>query len=136
MKRFVCLSALFFSVLSSPLPASEFSNIDGDLEKLENLISDTLRDTEEQRKQLDDLQRNLSESGNLIADYESVITEREKSLRDLQNRLNEMSEIYRRRSALSERYAKNSRFWRTFTLIAVPAAAGLGIWAGIEIGRR
>ena len=44
-------------------------------------------------------------------------------MRDLQERLAEMSETYRRQSALSAKYEKNSRFWRTFTLVAVPAAA-------------
>jgi hypothetical protein len=44
-------------------------------------------------------------------------------LRDLQTQLDELSEIYRKQSALSAKYEKNSRFWRTFTLIAVPTAA-------------
>jgi hypothetical protein len=43
-----------------------------------------------------------------------------------------MSEIYMTQSALSARYEKKSRFWRTFTLIAVPSAALLSgglVWA-------
>jgi hypothetical protein len=34
-----------------------------------------------------------------------------------------MSEVYRKQSSLLARYEKNSKFWRTFTLIAVPTAA-------------
>jgi hypothetical protein len=34
-----------------------------------------------------------------------------------------MSEIYKKQSALSAKYAQNSKFWRTFTLIGIPAAA-------------
>jgi hypothetical protein len=74
----------------------------------------------------------LIESGELIGNYESIITERENLLRDLQARLSEMSETYRKQSALSAKYEKNSRFWKTFTLIAVPAAALLSgglVWA-------
>jgi hypothetical protein len=53
-------------------------------------------------------------------------------LRDLQTHLDAMSETYRKQSALSARYERSSRFWRTFTLIAVPAVALLGgglVWA-------
>jgi hypothetical protein len=53
-------------------------------------------------------------------------------LRNLQERLDAMSETYRTQSALSERYEKSSRFWKAFTLIAVPAAALLSggvVWA-------
>jgi hypothetical protein len=38
-----------------------------------------------------------------------------------------MSETYRKQSALSAKYEKSSRFWKTFTLIAVPAAAVLSL---------
>jgi hypothetical protein len=74
----------------------------------------------------------LAESGELIRSYENIIQERESLLRDLQTRLTEMSEIYRTQSALSARYEKSSRFWKTFTLIAVPSAALLSgglVWA-------
>jgi flagellar biosynthesis chaperone FliJ len=103
--------------------SQDFSSLDRDLSELENLIHDTLRNSGEQQKQLDDLRKNLAESGELIGSYENIIAERESLLRDLQGRLNEMSEIYRKQSSLSEKYEKSSRFWRTFTLVAVPVAA-------------
>jgi hypothetical protein len=65
----------------------------------------------------------LTESETLVENYETIITEQENLLRDLQTRLSEMSETYRRQSSLSAKYEQSSRFWRTFTLIAVPAAA-------------
>jgi hypothetical protein len=43
-----------------------------------------------------------------------------------------MSETYRTQSALSAKYEESSRFWKIFTLIAVPAAALLSgglVWA-------
>jgi hypothetical protein len=49
--------------------------------------------------------------------------EQEKLLMDLRTQLNAMSEIYRTQSALSAKYEKSSKFWRTFTLIAVPLMA-------------
>jgi chromosome segregation ATPase len=103
--------------------SQDFSSIDKDLSELESLIQDTLENSIEQQKQLDDLRKNLTESGELIGNYETIIAERENLLKDLQARLNEMSETYRMQSALSEKYEKSSRFWKTFTLIAVPAAA-------------
>ena len=92
---------------------------------MENLIADTLRNTEEQRKLLEDLQKNLYENGNLIEDYRNIITARENLLKDLQERLNEMSETYRKQSALSAKYEKSSKFWKIFTAVAVPATAVL-----------
>jgi hypothetical protein len=77
------------------------------------------------------LQRNLAGSGELIRSYERVIQERESLLRDLQTRLTEMSGIYRTRSALSARYERSSRFWRTFTLAAVPARSLAAAWSGL-----
>ena len=94
-----------------------------DLDQLETLIADTLRNTEAQQKQLEDLKRSLDESGNLIETYESIIAGRASLLKDLQTRLAEMSEIYRTQSALSEKYEKSSKFWKTFTLIAIPVTA-------------
>ena len=90
------------------------------------MILDTLKNSETQMQQLDDLRRNLAESEALIGNYETIITERERLLRDLQTRLNEMSEISKRQSDLSRKYAESSRFWKTFTLIALPTAALLG----------
>jgi hypothetical protein len=137
MKSTFFLSAAFLCcTLSLLLPraafSQDFSSLDRDLAELENLIQDTLLNSVEQQKQLDDLRKNLIESGELIGNYESIIAERESLLRDLQTRLDGMSEIYRKQSALSARYERSSRFWRTFTLIAVPAAAVLSgglVWA-------
>jgi ElaB/YqjD/DUF883 family membrane-anchored ribosome-binding protein len=110
---------------SQALWSQEFASIDGDLLLLERLIADSLQNTEEQQKLLESLQQNLSESGSLIENYESITSRQERLLEDLQARLNEMSETYRKQSALSAKYAKSSKFWRTFTLIAVPVAAAL-----------
>ena len=117
-----CACCLFFS---PGLYSQEFSSIDSDLDQLESLIAATLLNTEEQQKLLESLQQSLSESGSLIENYESITNRQELLLEDLQARLSEMSETYRRQSALSAKYAKSSRFWRTFTLIAVPVAAAL-----------
>jgi septal ring factor EnvC (AmiA/AmiB activator) len=120
-------AVLLFCTLSLLLPrvafSQDFSSIGRDLTELESLIQDTITNSEEQQRQLDDLRKNLAESGELIGTYESIIAERESLLRDLQERLDAMSETYRTQSALSARYERSSRFWRTFTLIAVPAAA-------------
>ena len=134
MKFFTVFGLCFFfcSLFSQAASAQDFSSIDKDLEQLEDLIADTLKNTEEQQKLLEDLQKNLSESGELIESYESIISRQEQSLSDLQQQLNEMFETYRRQSALSARYAQNSKFWRTFTLIAIPVTAlisGGVVWA-------
>ena len=134
MKNAKLFAALLFCCLFSPpaLYPQDFSSIDSDLQQLEDLIADTLRNTEEQQRLLEDLQRNLSESGELIESYESIISMQEQSLSDLQQQLNEMFETYRRQSALSARYAQNSKFWRTFTIIAIPVTALLSggvVWA-------
>jgi septal ring factor EnvC (AmiA/AmiB activator) len=126
------LFCICFLLLPQAVSPQDFSSISGDLTELESLIQDTLENSEEQQKQLEDLKRNLAESEALIGSYESIITGRENLLRDLQIRLSEMSETYRRQSALSEKYEKSSRFWRTFTLIAIPSAALLSgglVWA-------
>ena len=123
----------FFS--STPLDAALstlFSSIDSDLQQLENLIQDTLLNTQEQQKLLDDLRKNLEESGNLLENYESIINGQEILLSNLQEQLNEMSETYRKQSALSGKYERSSKFWRNFTLIAVPTAAVISggiVWA-------
>jgi flagellar biosynthesis chaperone FliJ len=129
-------AAVLFFAWSLLLPraafSQDFSSIDRDLSALETLIQDTLENSEEQQKQLDDLRKNLIESGELLDSYESIIAGQGNLLRDLQERLAEMSETYRKQSALSAKYEKSSRFWRTFTLIAVPTAALLSgglVWA-------
>jgi chromosome segregation ATPase len=100
-----------------------FSSIDSDLRQLENLIYDTIANTEEQQRLLEGLRKSLDESGELIANYESRILEQENLLQELQTRLSAMLETYRTQSALSAKYERRSKFWRTFTLIAIPATA-------------
>ena len=121
-----------YLLLSPALFSQDFSSIEKDLEQLENLIADTLLNTERQQKQLEDLQQNLTESGKLIGTYESIIDGQEKLLTELQIRLNEMSETYRMQSDLSAKYERSSKFWKTFTLIAIPVTAlisGTVVWA-------
>jgi hypothetical protein len=135
LSAFFFAASLFF-ILSSLLPPAlwpqDFSSIERDLSALENLIHDTLENSAEQQKQLDDLRKNLIESGELIGSYESIIAGQENLLRDLRTRLAEMSETYRTQSSLSARYERRSRFWKIFTFAAVPAAAILSgglVWA-------
>jgi ABC-type multidrug transport system fused ATPase/permease subunit len=100
--------------------------------ELDTRYAGELRSAAEQQRQLEDLRKNLAESETLIRTYESIITERENLLKDLRTRLDELSKTYRTQSAVSARYEKSSRFWRTFTLIAVPTAALLSgglVWA-------
>ena len=113
----------FYLVLPPAASPQDFSSIDSDLQQLENLIINTLSNTEEQQKLLEDLRKSLDESGSLIGNYETIITGQESLLLTLQTRLNEMSEIYRTQSSLSAKYEKSSKFWKTFTLIGIPAAA-------------
>jgi septal ring factor EnvC (AmiA/AmiB activator) len=117
------LYCIFLLLLPQDVFSQEFSSIGSDLDQLENLINDTVMNIQEQQKQLEDLKKNLEKSGSLIERYEIIIAERESLLKDLRIRLSEMSEIYRTQSVLSVKYEKSSRFWRNFTLIAVPAAA-------------
>jgi septal ring factor EnvC (AmiA/AmiB activator) len=126
------LFSIFFSLFSPAAWPQDFTSIERDLSELESLIHDTLESSEEQQKQLDDLRKNLAESGALLENYENIIAGQENLLKDLQARLDEMSETYRMQSALSAKYERSSKFWRTFTLIAVPAAALLSgglVWA-------
>ena len=59
--RFVLAAMCFFLLLlSSPAAsAQDFSSMDNDLSLLEDLINDTLANTEEQQKLLEDLKQNL-----------------------------------------------------------------------------
>jgi chromosome segregation ATPase len=126
------LFSIFFSLFSSAAWPQDFTSIERDLSELESLIADTLESSEEQQKQLDDLRKNLAESGALLGNYGNIIAGQENLLKDLQARLDEMSETYRMQSALSAKYERSSRFWRTFTLIAVQTAALLSgglVWA-------
>jgi uncharacterized protein HemX len=101
--RSTACAALCF-LLSSLLPpvaySQDFSSIDNDLLQLQNLIDDTLLNTREQEKLLEDLRQTLAGSGTLIGNYETIIAVREQSLRDLQTRLAEMSETYRTQASL------------------------------------
>jgi len=127
--------ALLFACLSA-LPAQDFTGIDRDMDQLEVLINDTLKNTEEQQKLLDDLKANLNMSGELINSYEIIIQEQERSLGDLREQLTRMSETYKTQSTLSAKYERSSKFWKNFTLAAVPIAAVLGAWAGVSLTRR
>jgi septal ring factor EnvC (AmiA/AmiB activator) len=119
----IVLFSVLFSLFSPAAFSQDFTSIERDLSELESLIKDTLKNSEEQQKQLDALRKNLAESGALLGNYENIIAEREHLLKDLRERLNEMSETYRMQSALSAKYEKSSRFWKTFTLVAVPVTA-------------
>jgi septal ring factor EnvC (AmiA/AmiB activator) len=129
------LCFLLFSLSSQDAYSLDFSSIDTDLQALENLINDTLANTEEQQKLLEDLKKNLDESGNLIANYGNIIQEQESLLSVLREQLNEMSETYRMQSQLSAKYAQSLKFWRTFSLIAIPVTAvisGTIVWAAAK----
>jgi dsDNA-specific endonuclease/ATPase MutS2 len=127
----VALLCILSSLFPPDLSSQDFSSLDRDLSQLENLIQNTLENSGEQQKQLEDLRKSLNASGELIGNYETILQERENLLKDLQARLSEMFETYKKQSALSARYERSSRFWKTFTLIAVPSAAllsGALVW--------
>ncbi|MDR1288291.1 MAG: hypothetical protein LBK08_11835 [Treponema sp.] len=96
-----------------------FDNLDA----LENLIGDTLSSSESLLKQLEDLKENLNEQERLLSGKENLLTAQENLLRELRAQLHGMSETYATQSALSAKYERSSRFWKTFTLAALPAAA-------------
>ena len=126
---FLCACCLLFS---PELYSQDFSSIDRDLDQLEGLILTTMQNTEEQQRLLENLLQQLNESGNLIENYENITNRQELLLVELQHRLNEMSETYRMQSSLSAKYERSSKFWRTFTMIAVPVTAVLSgglVWA-------
>jgi septal ring factor EnvC (AmiA/AmiB activator) len=125
MKKYAALALFFFLFLLSSRDAfsQSFSSIDQDLTKLEDLINDTIANTQEQQKLLEDLKQSLNESEGLINNYANIIQEQENLLASLRGQLNAMSETYRMQSQLSAKYAQNSKFWRTFTLIAIPVTA-------------
>ena len=130
--KFCAWYLFLLPALPQALYAEDFSSIDRDLGQLENLIASTLQNAEEQQKLLEALQQNLNESGNTIENYGSTIARQEQLLEDLQTQLTAMSAIYAKQSSLSAKYERSSKFWRTFTLIAVPAAAiisGSAVWA-------
>ena len=122
MKRFTAAVICFFFFLlsSQAVYSQDFSSIDQDLAQLESLINDTLTNTQEQQKQLEALKQNLNASAELINSYENTIKEQETLLASLREQLTAMSETYKMQSALSARYAQSSKFWKTFTLVAIP----------------
>jgi len=119
----VVLFSIFFSLFSLAAYAQDFSSIDTDLQTLENLLNDTIANTVEQQRLLEDLKANLQESGNLISNYENIITEQENLLKDLREQLNAMYETFTTQSALSAKSELRLKRWRTFTLAAIPATA-------------
>jgi septal ring factor EnvC (AmiA/AmiB activator) len=129
---FTALCFLLFLLLPQAAPSQDFSSIDSDLQQLQNLINDTLRNTEAHETLLQTLKQNLDESGQLIESYETTIAGQEKLLKDLQKHLDELSVIYKMQAALSAKYAKSSKFWKIFTLIAIPATAAIS--AGVVWG--
>jgi len=125
----------FFSLSSPALYSQDFSSIDQDLAQLQSLINDSLANTQEQQKQLENLKQNLNASANLIESYENTIKEQEKLLTDLRKQLTAMSETYKMQSALSARYAQSSKFWQTFTIIAIPITAIVSGLVGFAVSR-
>ena len=69
MKKYSAFVLFFLLLLALPQAvfSQDFSSIDLDLAQLEDLINDTIANTREQQKLLEDLKRNLDESGILIA---------------------------------------------------------------------
>jgi septal ring factor EnvC (AmiA/AmiB activator) len=137
MKKYSAFVLLFllFLLLSQAVYSQDFSSIDLDLAQLEDLINDTIANTREQQKLLEDLKKNLSESAELIANYSNIIQEQENLLANLRKQLTAMSETYKMQSQLSAKYARNSKFWRTFTLVAIPVTAlvsGTIVWAAVK----
>ena len=128
----VVLLFILSSLFSQAAYAQDFSSVDQDLQLLENLIKDTIANTEQQERLLHDLKTSLTESEILIADYESRIHNQEQLLMNLQAQLQAMSETYQMQSRLSTGYDQRLRFWRTFTLVGIPVTAlisGLVVWA-------
>jgi septal ring factor EnvC (AmiA/AmiB activator) len=130
-----CVKPILFvalcSVACSALPpglysqgsAPAFSAINENLDALESLISDTLSNSETLTRQLSNLQQNLTEQEQLLTERENSIAAQERLLAELRRQLSEMSQTYKEQSALSAKYERSSRFWRTFTLIGVPVVA-------------
>jgi septal ring factor EnvC (AmiA/AmiB activator) len=127
---FALLLLPFSSALYAQESSPDFSSIDSNLEKLENLITDTLNTSETLTAQLEDLSLTLNER-------ERLIDEQENLLRELRKELAGMSETYRTLSSSSKKLEASSKFWRTFTAIGIPAAALIsGLTVGIVMGTR
>ena len=133
MKKYavIFLCFIFYLLFSQGVWSQDFSLLDSDLQLLEDLIADTLINTQEQQELLSNLKMNLSESETLIVSYESIMNEQEALLKDLQIRLTELSEIYQMQSALSGKYEQRLKRWKTFTIVAIPVTAvvsGIIVW--------
>jgi len=126
---------IFFSLSSPAVYSQDFSSIDQDLAQLESLINDSITNTQEQQKQLEDLKKNLTASANLIDNYETTIKEQEILLASLREQLTAMSETYKTQSQLSARYAQSSKFWKTFTIVAIPVTAVISGVVGFALSR-
>jgi septal ring factor EnvC (AmiA/AmiB activator) len=112
-----------FSQELPPQPSPDFAGIEQNLSALESLIADTLNNNEALTRQLRDLKANLQTQEALLNEREASMTAQEHLLKELRSDLTEMSEIYKEQSDLSKSYERSSRFWKTFSLIAVPATA-------------
>jgi hypothetical protein len=126
--------ALLLPLLPWGLSAQEsspgFLSIGDNLEQLERLIEDTLNSNETLMLQLADLSQVLNEREQLIGEQEALLT-------GLESRLHEMSETYKTLSSLSKKYEASSKFWRTFTIIGIPAAMLIsGLTTGLVMSAR
>jgi uncharacterized membrane protein YccC len=108
---FLALSPALFAQESQP----DLSAIDRQMEELQSLIDDTLNNEQQQMQRLDDL--NL-----ILAENERLLAERETLLQTLKTQLADLSETYKMQANLSRKYERSSKFWRTFTLVGIPAA--------------
>ena len=132
------IAVLFYIFFSLSLPAvyaQDFSSIDTDLQTLENLLQDTIANTAEQQKLLEDLKTSLNESGSLIASYETIITEQESLLKDLREQLSAMYETFMTQSQLSAKYELRLKRWKIFTLVGIPVTAVISGLVGWAIAR-
>jgi uncharacterized protein HemX len=122
----LALSPALFAQESQP----DLSDIDKSLEELQSLIEDTLSNEQQQTQRLDNLNQ-------ILAENERLLSERETLLQTLKTQLADLSETYKRQSELSKKYERDSRFWRTFTLVGIPAAVVIsgGVTAAI-LSRR
>jgi septal ring factor EnvC (AmiA/AmiB activator) len=121
---------LLFLALSPALSAQEtqpdLSSIDRQMEELQSLIDDTLNNEQQQIQRLNDLSQ-------ILAENERLLSERETLLQTLKVQLADLSETYKMQANLSRKYERSSRFWRTCTLVGIPAAVAIsaGVTAAI-----
>jgi uncharacterized protein HemX len=125
------LVLLLLSLASSPALFAQESQLSAtQLEELQSLIEDTLSNEQQQMQRLNNL-------NSLLAENERLLAEREELLKTLKTQLEDLSETYRKQSTLSKKYARSSKFWRTFTLAGIPAVAAIsaGVTAAVLAGR-